>query len=101
MRATTETTRVYYLVFVALAILAGATALISRIDLGPFNVTVALIISLIKATLVALFFMHVRQSRRLIALVIFASLVWLTILLTLTMADYGTRSWTMPVRGLQ
>ncbi len=92
--------RTYVHVFIALVILAAATALISRLDLGPFNVTLALAIALAKAALVAIFFMHIRESRRLIALVVFVALVWLSILLILTSADYATRSWTLPPHGL-
>jgi len=89
--------RTYLWVFLALMILAAATAGISHVDLGVFNTIVALVIAFVKAGLVALFFMHVRESRRLIWLVIFGALVWLTILLGLTAADYLTRSWsTLP-----
>lgn len=92
--------RTYFHVFLALVILAGATALFSKLDLGPFNVTVAMAIALAKAALVAAFFMHVRESRHLIWLVVFVALVWLSILLILTSADYVTRSWGTPPHGL-
>jgi cytochrome c oxidase subunit 4 len=92
--------RTYLYVFLALVILAGATAFISKLDLGPFNVTVALAIALAKAALVAAFFMHVRESRHLIWLVIFVSAVWLSILLILTAADYVTRSWMTRPHGI-
>ena len=92
--------RTYIHVFLALVILAGATALFSKLDLGPFNVTVALAIALVKAGLVAAFFMHVRESRHLIWLVVFVAVVWLSILLILTSADYVTRNWAIPPHGL-
>jgi cytochrome c oxidase subunit IV len=88
--------RTYIHVFAALVILAGATALLSKLDLGAFNVTVALAIALVKAALVAAFFMHVRESPHLIWLVVFVAVVWLAILLILTSADYATRWWTVP-----
>ncbi len=89
--------RVYVWVFVALVILAGATAGISQFDLGPFNFIVSLLIAIGKASLVAAFFMHLRESRPLIRLVVFGSLVWLSLLIGLSMADYLSRSWsTMP-----
>jgi cytochrome c oxidase subunit 4 len=92
--------RTYIHVFIALMILAAATALFSKLDLGPFNVAVALAIALVKAGLVALFFMHMRESRHLIWLVVFVAVVWLSILLILTSADYATRSWTSSTHGL-
>lgn len=91
--------RTYIHVFIALVALAAITALASELDLGPFNVTVALIIASVKAGLVAVFFMHLRESRRLIGLVVLVAMVWLGILLVLTSADYATRSWTITPTG--
>jgi cytochrome c oxidase subunit 4 len=48
-------------------------------------------IAVSKATLVVLYFMHVRWSSRLIWVVVGAGMVWLVILLSLTMSDYLTR----------
>lgn len=90
-----ESARPYVRVFLALMILAAATALIALVDLGHFNVTAALGIALVKSALVATYFMHVRESPRLIWLVAFAALAWLGILLALTLADYATRSWQL------
>jgi len=92
--------RTYIWVFVVLMVLAGATAGISRINLGPFSFVVALLIAITKASLVAAFFMHLRESRPPIRLVVVGSLVWLTILIGLSMADYATRSWSTMPRGL-
>jgi cytochrome c oxidase subunit 4 len=57
------------------------------------SAVVALGIAAVKATLVALFFMHVRYSPRLIGLTVAAGLFWLSILFGLTMNDYLTRGW--------
>jgi cytochrome c oxidase subunit 4 len=64
---------------------------------GPLNAVVALTIAVVKATLVVLFFMHVRYSGRLIWLVIIAALVWLAIMFALTISDYWTRTWLLPM----
>ena len=67
----------------------------ARIDLGPFNAAVALTIATIKATLVALFFMHVKgSSEKLTKLVVISAFSFLLILLGLSMSDYATRSWS-------
>jgi cytochrome c oxidase subunit IV len=79
-----------------LALLAGTTLTVAAafIDLGPFNTVVALTIATIKATLVVLFYMHVKYTHeKLTGLVIGSALFWLFILLSLSMADYATRLW--------
>ncbi len=48
----------------ALAALTVLTVATSRLQLGPFNVVLALAIAGLKATLVALFFMHLAWERR-------------------------------------
>ena len=60
---------------------------------GPLNAVVALTIAVIKASLVVLYFMHVRYSGRLIWVVIVAALLWLGIMFALTVSDYWTRVW--------
>ena len=89
----TVSKNVYFAVFGALLVLTATTVIVATIDLGPFNTIVALIIALLKASLVVLFFMHVRYSPRIIGLTIFAGLLWLAILIGLTLTDYLSRSW--------
>jgi len=69
------------------------TVQVSYFDLGALNTIVALTIAVTKATLVVLFFMHVRYSTRLTWVVVVASIFWLGILLALTFSDYLTRAW--------
>jgi cytochrome c oxidase subunit 4 len=85
----------YFAVFIALLIGTGLTVYASGLDLGAFNAPVALVIASIKATLVALFFMHVKgASEKLTKLVVISALFFLLLLLGLTMTDYATRSWS-------
>ena len=86
-------TRVYYLIFAALMVGTAITVGVAFVDLGPFNAVVALTIAVLKATLVVLFFMHVRYSTKLTWAVVMGSVFWLAILLGLTFSDYLTRSW--------
>ncbi len=86
-------TRVYYVVFAALMVGTYLTVQAAYFDLGAFNTVVAVGIALIKATLVVLFFMHVKYSTRLTWVVVAGSLFWLGILLVLTFSDYLTRAW--------
>jgi len=85
----------YFAVFFALLVGTGLTVFAATLDLGRFNAAVALGIATIKATLVALFFMHVWQaSEKLTKLVVIGALFFLLLLLGLTMSDYATRPWS-------
>jgi len=85
--------KVYAKVLGALLVLTAATCAISFIDMGKLNTVVAVVIAFVKASLVALIFMHLRYSRRLMRIVLVAGLFWLGILIALTMGDYLTRGW--------
>jgi cytochrome c oxidase subunit 4 len=85
--------RVYAITFVTLLALTAATCVISFINLGRMNAVVALVIAFGQALLVALFFMHLRYSRRLMRIVVAAGLFWLGIMIALTMSDFMTRGW--------
>ena len=80
-------------VWIALIILTWTTVGVSYLELGEWNVIVALTIAVIKASLVAWIFMGVRYSTRMTRLFVVAGLVWLTIMMLITGADYRTRSW--------
>lgn len=86
--------RLYVAVWAALMCLTVVTAAVSKVELGPFNAIVALIIATTKALLVVLFFMGVKYvSQKMTIVVIVSGLFWLGILLALSMADYGTRAF--------
>lgn len=85
--------KVYFAVFAALLVLTATTTAVSFLDLGPWNTVVALAIAFLKATLVVLFFMHVKYSPRLTQIVIAGGLFWLAILLALTLSDFLSRGW--------
>ena len=74
------------MVFVALLLLTAVTVLVSYVDLGLWNAVAAFLIASVKASLVALFFMHLKSEDRLVwgfalvpiaflALIIFGTLV--------------------------
>jgi len=85
--------KVYAKVLFALLALTATTCAVSFIDMGKMNAVVAMVIAFVKASLVALIFMHLRYSRRLMRVVVGAGLFWLGILIALTMSDYLTRGW--------
>ena len=89
----------YYAIFGALMVLTGVTVGVAFIDLGVMNFPVALGIAVTKATLVILFFMHVKYSSRLTKMVVGMAFFFLAILLLLTMTDYLSRGWYASPRG--
>src|SRR5437016_2479319 len=86
-------TRIYYTVFAILIVLTALTVAVATVDLGGLNVVIALTIAVCKASLVLLFFMHLRYSFRLTWLVVGAAFMWLLILIGFTMSDVLTRGW--------
>ena len=96
--------RIYVMVFASLLVLTALTTLAAYVDLDaflgikfiPMNTIVALAIALCKATLVVLFFMHVKYSSQLTKLAVVAGLFWLAILIALTLSDYRTRTMNIP-----
>ena len=87
---------VYVGIFVALLVLTATTTAIAFVDLGPWNTVVALGIAVVKASLVVLFFMHLKYSPLLNRTVLLGGLFWLAIMIGLTMTDFATRGWLGP-----
>ncbi len=85
--------RTYFLIFAVLLILTFVTVQVSFHDYGPWNTIIALGIAVTKATLVVLYFMHLRYSDRLTRIVVLAGFFWFVILVALTLNDYLTRTW--------
>ena len=85
--------RTYYVIFGLLMLCTYLTWQVAYFDLGALNTVAALGIAIFKATLVVLFFMHVKESTRLTWAVVLGSVFWLGILIVLTMSDYLTRAW--------
>jgi len=82
---------VYVGIFAVLLIGTGATVAAAYVDLGLFNNVVMLGIAVTKATLVVLYFMHVRYGPRLVWVLSAGGFAWLAILIGFTLADYLTR----------
>ena len=92
--------KVYFAIFGALMVGTAVTVMVAFIDLGAkFNTIVALTVAVIKATLVVLYFMHVRYSSRLTWVIVGSGLFWLGIMFALTLSDYMSRGWLPPPVG--
>jgi len=83
----------YVTIWLILLVLTGLTVWAAFHHFGIFNPIIALTIACTKATLVILFFMHVKYSPKVIALIIGCGLFFLSILMVLTFADYISRAW--------
>jgi cytochrome c oxidase subunit IV len=82
----------YWGIWILLIVLTFVTAWVANIDLRQYNTVVALVIATFKASVVVLFFMHVKYTgEKLTKVVIISAIFFLVILLSLSMADYGTR----------
>jgi cytochrome c oxidase subunit IV len=86
-------TKVYLKIFGLLIGLTVVTVVAAFINLGPLNTPIALLIAVVKATFVLLFFMHLKFSSQLNKLVAVAGLLWLIVLIGFTMSDFLTRPW--------
>ena len=86
--------RIYLFTFIALMALMVLTAFLSTVPMGrEINTLIALIIAAIKATLVLMFFMHLKYENYVISTVVFvAGLFWLLIFFGLTLTDYLSRT---------
>jgi len=85
--------KIYFRTCAALLALLAITWAIAYVDLGPFNLIVALAVATTKAIVIALFFMHIKGSSRLLHLAAVAGLLWLPILTSPTLGDYFTPGW--------
>ncbi len=85
-------TRVYILVFVALAALTLVTVGVSYLDLsGGAAVGLALLIASIKGSLVAAYFMHLLSERKLVYAVLLLTVVFFVALLFLPLGGHADR----------
>jgi cytochrome c oxidase subunit 4 len=87
--------KLYIAVFAALLLLTLTTVWAAGQDFGAYNTVVAVGIAITKATLVILFFMHVRWAGKLVQLFVASGFIWLVILIAITLADYVSRGWSL------
>ncbi len=80
-------TKTYLAVWAALIVLTGVTVAVSYFDLGLLNVAVALGIASLKASLVALYFMHLRGEKRLVWAFALVPLLFLALIIFGTLSD--------------
>jgi cytochrome c oxidase subunit 4 len=79
--------KVYFGVAAALLAFTVITVVVAQFHFGEFNLLIAMVVAVIKATLVALYFMHLRYDNRIYAVVFVGSLMFLAVFITFTMLD--------------
>lgn len=82
---------VYVRTLIALLFLTILTVAASYVDFGSGNVVIALFIASIKASLVALFFMHLRYEKPVNAVIACSGFLFLGIFLMFAFMDFNTR----------
>lgn len=78
-------------VLFALLILTGVTVGVSYVDMGIFNVPVALGIACLKVSLVLLFFMHLKYESKAITISFLCTICFLAIMISFTFWDVAFR----------
>jgi cytochrome c oxidase subunit 4 len=87
--------KVYAAVLAALLVLTAITVTAAGIDFGPYNTVIALVIATMKASLVALFFMHLRHDK-FNAVVFLGGVFFLGVFLIFTLFDINSRVVVLP-----
>ena len=77
----------YVAVWGALIVLTAVTVLVSYADLGVMNVVVAFFVASVKASLVALYFMHLRHEDRLVWAFALTPILFLVLIVAGTLSD--------------
>jgi cytochrome c oxidase subunit 4 len=83
----------YVTIFASLLVLTAATYFVATQDFGWLNTPIALLVALVKATLVVVYFMGLRYNTPLTKVTAVAGFFWLLILFGITLSDYLTRPW--------
>ncbi len=90
--------KIYWKIWAALVIMTGITVWTSYYDFGTMNIVVAMLIASTKATLVALFFMHLKYGNKTNIVVFLSSLFCLALFVGLTASDMLDRGLVEPMK---
>ncbi len=82
---------IFALIWLGLMVLTGLTVVAAGIDLGKANIIIALVIAMVKVTLVGAFFMHLKYENKIIKWMVLVSIFVLTIIFSLTFIDTAYR----------
>ena len=86
--------KIYITVFVTLMVLTIVTVTVSRFHLPvPIAVSVALLVAIVKGSLVACYFMHMISEKKLIYAVMLLTVVFFAVLLALPVLTHNNGYW--------
>jgi|SRR5579859_5196057 cytochrome c oxidase subunit 4 len=85
--------RTYVTIWVILTVMTFVTYYVAQIELGAWNIVVALLIAFFKMMLVILFFMNAKADSPLTKLFAGAGFFWMILLLGQFFIDYVSRGW--------
>lgn len=74
-------------VFASLLVLTVVTVAVAYVDLGSLNLLVAMGVASVKASLVVLFFMHLKYDKPFNAVVFITALLFMVLFVTLVLLD--------------
>jgi len=80
--------RTLAMVLIALVILTLVSVAVTQIQLGPYTVAAALLIAVVKSTLVLTIFMHLRFENRFFAFMVTGVILLIGIVIFITLIDY-------------
>ena len=92
--------KTYLKVFAALMVLTVLTVITAQVDLGSFNIILAMLIATIKSTLVLLFFMHLYYDNKTNLMFFLGSILFLIIFISFTYFDIGYRDGIYDIESL-
>lgn len=84
--------KTYVIVWIVLMVLTAITVYVSYINFGTLNIVIALTVASIKATIVALYFMHLKFEDSITWVFALFPLSLLALLIAMTMTDMFTRT---------
>ena len=78
---------IYLVTWIGLMMLTAVTVTVSGLNLGKVTLLVALMVATIKATIVALWFMHLKEERTVIKVMVLVTIGTLSIFIGMTFFD--------------
>ncbi len=89
----------YVAIWAALMVGTVVTIAVAFVDLGPVNTPLALLIATVKASLVALFFMHLYHDEKFNLVIFISSFLFVLIFFSFTLVDTTLRGWVDPIEA--
>jgi len=91
--------RIYIGVWAGLLVLTVLTVAVSYSDFGILNIVIAMGVATVKASLVTLFFMHLKYDEKFNQILFAGTMIFFTIFIVLTLADNAERGRVDPIEA--